>query len=83
MYTVQVKFEFKFKILGQNWVYDEDLRLLTLKRKNWHNNVLSRRFGKYSLVVKDHSDFYTPAISQGKNEIVLKLLEKDAHINNI
>ena len=33
LYTVHVKFEFKFKILGQNWVYDEDLRLLTLKRK--------------------------------------------------
>ena len=34
-------------------------------------------------VVKDHSDFYTPAISPGKNEIVLKLLKKDAHVNNI
>ena len=39
---------FKIKILGQNWVYDEDLRLLTLKTKNWPNNFLSRRFGKYS-----------------------------------
>ena len=48
LYTVQVKFEFKFKILGQNWIYDEDLRLLTLKRKKWHNNVLSRRLRKYS-----------------------------------
>ena len=31
---MQVKFEFKIKILGQNWVYDEDRRLLTLKTKN-------------------------------------------------
>ena len=48
LYTVQVKFEFKIKILGQNLVYDEDRRFLTLKTKKWHNNVLSRRFGKYS-----------------------------------
>ena len=46
--TVQVHSEFKNKILDQNQVYCEDLRLLTLKTKIWHNNVLSRRFGKYS-----------------------------------
>ena len=46
--TVQVHSKFKIKIFGQNQVYCEDLRLLTLKTKIWHNNVLSRRFGKYS-----------------------------------
>ena len=44
--TVQVHSEFKIKILDQNQVYCEDLRLLTLKTKIWHNNVLSRRFGR-------------------------------------
>ena len=49
--TVQVQSEFKIKILGQNWVYGENLGLLTLKTKNWCNNVFSRRFGKYSFEI--------------------------------
>ena len=39
---------FKFKILGQNRVYGEDLRSLTSKTKNRGNNVVSRRFASYS-----------------------------------
>jgi len=50
---VQVHSEFKIKILGQNQIYCEDLRLLTLKTKIWHNNVLSRRIGKYSFLKKN------------------------------
>ena len=46
--TVKVQYESKIKIYGQNLVYGEDLRSLTLKTKNWGNNHLSRRFGKYS-----------------------------------
>jgi hypothetical protein len=46
--TVQVNSEFKFKTLVQNWVYGEDLRSLTSKTKNQGNNVVSRRFGRYS-----------------------------------
>ena len=46
--TVKVQYESKIKIYGQNLVYGEDLRSLTLKTKNWDNNHLSRRFGKYS-----------------------------------
>ena len=46
--TLQVHSEFKIEIFGPNQVYCEDLRLLTLKTKIWHNNVLSRSFGKYS-----------------------------------
>ena len=46
--TVQVQSEFKFKILGQNKVYGEDLISLTSKTKKRGNNVVSRRFGRYS-----------------------------------
>ena len=35
-------------IVGQNWVYGEDLRSLSSKTKNRGNNHLSSRFGKYS-----------------------------------
>ena len=37
-------------MFGQNRVYDEDLRSLTPKTKNWGNNHLSRRFGRYSFI---------------------------------
>ena len=42
-------------ILGQNWVYVEDLRWLALKPKIWHNYVLSRRyysFYKFYIIYK-------------------------------
>ena len=31
--TVQVQYEFNFKVLGQNWAYGEDLRSVTSKTK--------------------------------------------------
>ena len=46
--TVQVQSEFKIKNFGQNQVYGADLWLISLKTKIWCNNVVSRRFGKYS-----------------------------------
>ena len=46
--TVKVQYESKIKIFGQNLLYGEDLRSLTLKTKKWGNNHLSRSFGKYS-----------------------------------
>ena len=54
--TVQVQSEFKIKNFGQNQVYGENLWLISLKTKIWCNNVVSRRFGKYSFItgiVKD------------------------------
>jgi hypothetical protein len=44
---LQVQFEFKIKIFGQNRVYGDDLRSPSPKTKNRGNNHLSRRFGKY------------------------------------
>ena len=44
----KVQSEFKIKNVGLNQVYGEDLWSLFKKTKNWCNNVVSRRFGKYS-----------------------------------
>ena len=56
--TVQVQFEFNFKILDQNWVYGEVLRFLTPKTQNPGNYVVSRRFGKYSFYSQNKLDTY-------------------------
>ena len=56
--TVQVQSEFKIKKFGQNQVYGEDLWLLSLKTKKWCNNVVSRRFAKYSFKVLKIVEFH-------------------------
>ena len=71
--TVQVHSEFKIKILGQDQVYCEDLRLLTLKTKIWHNNVLSRRFGKYSFVHETVSELSTKLPTKLSKKLSAKL----------
>jgi hypothetical protein len=55
--TVQVQSEFKFKTLGQNKVYGEDLRYLTSKTKNPGDNVFSRKFGRYSFQIETSKKF--------------------------
>ena len=45
--------ECKIQNLGQHQVYGEDLRSLTIKKKKiWHNNPVSRRFGRYSFQIQ-------------------------------
>ena len=65
--TVQVHSEFKIKILDQNQVYCEDLRLLTLKTKIWHNNVLSRFWNNSTCILPEICHFWVQNIKLGKN----------------
>ena len=45
--TVHVQSESKIKLLGQNQVYAEYLKSLTLKTMIWHNNSVSRSLGSF------------------------------------
>ena len=50
---MEVQSESKIKILGQNQFFGEYIRPLSPKTKIWHDNPVSRKFGKYSFLKKN------------------------------
>ena len=78
--TVKVQYESKIKIYGQNLLYGEDLRSLTLKTKKWGNNHLSRRFGKYSFDKTQNHDLF---ISPKRKNAVLEMALKSFNVSKL